>query len=144
MVKYVFSSNSELLSQINRLYEFLQLVILEKFSYQLGLHIESFFKMSYKLCLDIGSKIDFLLATMQVQIYKHDVGIGIRQVYTWYYLRSLPRWYWYKVGSASIHPGLLGSLILVLGLYHRSNKWSEGVNWCWLVIDLFFHNFNPF
>jgi hypothetical protein len=21
---------------------------------------------------------------------------------------------------------------------------SEGVKWCWPVIDLFFHNFNPF
>jgi hypothetical protein len=77
----------------------------------------------------------FLLATMSVQIYKHDVEIGIRQVYTWYYLRCLPNWYQYKVGSALVHPGL--------GPIYRSDSGVKEWNGVGRWLIWFFHNFNP-
>jgi hypothetical protein len=83
---------------------------------------ESFKKNSYKLCLDIlGPRLIFCLLPCRSKYINMKLELVWGKFIHGIYLRSLPSWYWYKVGSALVHPGLVGSLIPllipVLGLY---------------------------
>jgi len=42
------------------------------------------------------------------------VFTGIKFVQGWYYLKSLPSWYWYMSGIAWAHTALVGSLLSVV------------------------------
>jgi hypothetical protein len=60
----------------------------------------------------LGTK-NFMVVT-KAYIYIPNIEIGIKLLHIWYYTKSLPNYYYYKVGIILCHISPMGSLILML------------------------------